>query len=99
MLYVDDVDLAASRLGLRPTDAGTNVMLLSPFDDVVFERTWIENGLTLAEPGGCGPVDQSRPRRARRSDSRTTGDEGVTVTDPLYVAAREVLLDALEALG
>lgn len=50
MVYVDDVELAASRLGLRPTDAGTNVMLLSPFDDVVFERTWIDNGLTIVAP-------------------------------------------------
>ena len=39
MIYVDDVDAAASALDLVPTDAGANVWLLEPYDDVVFERT------------------------------------------------------------
>ena len=33
-------------LNLRPTETGANVTLLAPFDDVVFERTWTEGGLT-----------------------------------------------------
>jgi hypothetical protein len=39
MLYVDDPDDAARVLGLVPADAGANVWLLRPFDDVVFTRT------------------------------------------------------------
>jgi hypothetical protein len=39
MLYVDDLDLAEQTLELVPTDAGANVWLLEPFDEVVFERT------------------------------------------------------------
>ncbi|HVT47234.1 MAG TPA: type IV toxin-antitoxin system AbiEi family antitoxin [Vicinamibacterales bacterium] len=64
MLYVDDVDRVASRLGLRPTEAGTNVMLLTPFDDVVFERTWIDKGLTLAAPSQVAADLLTSPGRA-----------------------------------
>ena len=39
MLYVDDPEDAARRLGLAPAEAGANVWLLRPFDDVVFART------------------------------------------------------------
>jgi hypothetical protein len=39
IIYVDDPDAAAAALKLRPTKAGANVMLLTPFDSVVFERT------------------------------------------------------------
>ena len=46
MLYVDDVQSAATALNLRPADTGANVMLLAPFDDVVFDRTWQDRGLT-----------------------------------------------------
>jgi hypothetical protein len=34
------------QLDLRPTDAGANVALLIPFDDVVYERTSKKNGIT-----------------------------------------------------
>jgi hypothetical protein len=47
MVYVDDVESAAEAWQLRPTDTGTNVILLAPFDDVVFERTQTVGGLTL----------------------------------------------------
>ncbi|HEU4582277.1 MAG TPA: hypothetical protein VFS67_28670 [Polyangiaceae bacterium] len=39
MLYVDDPDSAARSLDLVPAEAGANVWLLRPYDDVVFERT------------------------------------------------------------
>lgn len=39
MVYVDDPDAAASSLDLVPAEAGANVWLLRPYDDVVFERT------------------------------------------------------------
>jgi hypothetical protein len=33
---------------VRETDAGANVLLLRPYDPVVFERTWSEDGLFFA---------------------------------------------------
>ena len=39
MLYVDDPEAAARTLGLVPAEAGANVWLLRPFDDVVYART------------------------------------------------------------
>lgn len=39
MLYVDDPEDAARTLGLVPAEAGANVWLLRPFDDVVYART------------------------------------------------------------
>jgi len=44
-IYVDDVTATADRLGLRETEAGANVVLLEPFDPVVFERTTTRDGL------------------------------------------------------
>lgn len=44
-LYVEDAAEATERLGLREADAGTNVMLLEPFDPVVFDRTVERDGL------------------------------------------------------
>jgi len=38
MLYVDDPDAAARTLELTATEAGANVWLLAPYDDVVFDR-------------------------------------------------------------
>lgn len=51
MIYVDVADDAARVWGLRPTEAGANVMLAEPEFDVVFERT-LENkeGLVIAAP-------------------------------------------------
>jgi hypothetical protein len=39
MLYVDDAAAAEEALELVPAEAGANVWLLQPFDEVVFERT------------------------------------------------------------
>ena len=39
MLYVDAPEVAARSLDLVTTEAGANVWLLQPYDDVVFERT------------------------------------------------------------
>jgi hypothetical protein len=39
MVYVDNAQSAAETLDVAPTDAGANVWLLEPYDDVVFERT------------------------------------------------------------
>ncbi len=49
-LYVDDVTEAARRLHLREADAGTNVVLLEPFDQVVFEGVTSRDGLQCVAP-------------------------------------------------
>lgn len=49
-LYVTDVSRVAEQLGLRETDAGANVMLLEPFDPVVFEGTVERDGLRCVAP-------------------------------------------------
>ena len=47
-LYVDDPDTAAQSLGLRPAETGGNVLLVRPFDPVVFERAEHDDGITFA---------------------------------------------------
>jgi hypothetical protein len=49
-IYTDDAESLASSLGLLPTDEGANVVLLKPFDPVVYERTTQENGLSYVAP-------------------------------------------------
>ncbi|MGD0986083.1 MAG: hypothetical protein ABSA65_20115 [Acidimicrobiales bacterium] len=48
--YVEDFAAAAKLLQLRPADAGANVLLIEPFDDVVFERTLVREGLVTVAP-------------------------------------------------
>lgn len=48
LLYSDDPDSLARRLDLRRAESGANVVLARPFDDVVFDRTWEEDGLRFA---------------------------------------------------
>lgn len=50
LLYSDAPALLAGDVDLLPTDEGANVMLLRPFDPVVFARTQIEDGLRFAAP-------------------------------------------------
>ncbi|MBA2731053.1 MAG: hypothetical protein H0U48_09930 [Euzebyaceae bacterium] len=50
MVYVDHSSNSADEFDLRPTDAGANVILLEPYDDVVFERLVEHNGLKLVNP-------------------------------------------------
>jgi hypothetical protein len=64
MLYVDDVETAATALMVRPTEAGANVMLLAPFDDVVFERTWQDGGLTIVAASQAAVDLMTGPGRA-----------------------------------
>ena len=49
-VYVPGMERAASILGLRRAETGGNVLLLEPFDAVVFERTEEEDGVTYAGP-------------------------------------------------
>jgi hypothetical protein len=46
-VYVSNASLAANVLDLHTTEAGANVLLVEPFDTVVFDRTWERNGLVF----------------------------------------------------
>jgi hypothetical protein len=50
MLYVDNLPEAAAALDCRPTDAGANVILLEPYDKVVYARTIERSGLRIVNP-------------------------------------------------
>lgn len=45
--YVDDPIQAGRQLGLRPTEATINVMLIAAYDPVVYERTTRHDGIDL----------------------------------------------------
>jgi hypothetical protein len=44
-IFVSNIPQAAESMDLRRTDTATNVLLIEPFDDVVFERTSEVNGI------------------------------------------------------
>jgi hypothetical protein len=48
--YVQDVEATAETFDLLPADSGANVVLLRPFDVVVWERTSVDAGVTYASP-------------------------------------------------
>ena len=50
VVFVSKASDAAGRLDLRPAEAGANVLLVEPFDPVVFDRTITRDGLVLASP-------------------------------------------------
>lgn len=47
-VYVEEPEALAKKLRLAEAEAGANVLLLRPYDPVVFERTWSEDGLAFA---------------------------------------------------
>jgi len=47
-VYTEDPEVLAKRLGLSEAETGANVLLLRPYDRVVFERTWSDDGLVFA---------------------------------------------------
>lgn len=49
-VFVPDASAAADQLTLRPVDRGANVVLVEPFDDVVYRAAAIKNRLTYAAP-------------------------------------------------
>ncbi|MBI4500905.1 MAG: hypothetical protein HY700_07060 [Gemmatimonadetes bacterium] len=51
--YVQDPERVAERFDLRPVDAGANVLLLEPFDEVVYERSRGESGLRVVALSQC----------------------------------------------
>jgi hypothetical protein len=48
VVYIQDRELAASSLDLRRAERGANVLLVEPFDAVVFDRTTERDGVTYA---------------------------------------------------
>jgi hypothetical protein len=48
--YVDNPERAARQLDLRFVREGANVVLLEPFDPVVFDQTWERDGVCHAAP-------------------------------------------------
>jgi len=51
--YVDDLQQAAGILDVRPAELGANVLLLEPFDRVVYDRVREEDGLVKVAPSQC----------------------------------------------
>lgn len=49
-VFVPDASAAADQLTLRPVDRGANVVLVEPFDDVVYRAAAIRDRLTYAAP-------------------------------------------------
>ena len=48
LCYADDPEALAHALDLRPTEAGANVALVTPYDPIVYERTSQKKGITVA---------------------------------------------------
>lgn len=51
--FLDDPEGSAEKLDLRPADVGANVLLVQPFDPVVYERSRTAEGLRLAALSQC----------------------------------------------
>jgi hypothetical protein len=51
--YIDDPEGALGPLGLRRVEAGANVLLLKPFDTVVYQRSRAEGQLVLVALSQC----------------------------------------------
>jgi hypothetical protein len=78
--YVHDPETTAERLDLRSVEVGANILLLEPFDSVVYERTREEAGLTLVSNTQCA-VDLMtgtgrEPAEAESLVSWMVGNEG-----------------------
>ena len=44
-IFVENIPRTSEAMDLRRAETGSNVMLVEPFDDVVFERTWERDGI------------------------------------------------------
>lgn len=64
MLYVSNVRAAVEELDLRETESSANVMVLRPFDDVVFARTIERDALVLVNPSQLAVDLLTGPGRA-----------------------------------
>ncbi|MFC5749426.1 hypothetical protein [Actinomadura rugatobispora] len=65
MIYTDSAERAAEQWGLRPAEAGANVILAEPEIDVVFARTLVTAaGVTIAAPSQVSVDLMTGPGRA-----------------------------------
>jgi len=48
VVYADDPEKLADQLRVSQVDEAGNVLLVEPFDPVVFDRTWQRDGVTYA---------------------------------------------------
>ena len=74
-LFADDPEAAAQSLGLRLAETGGNVLIVRPYDPVVFERAEYENEnyIRSRHSGPIGPHD--------RAGTRTRGGGGSSRVD------------------
>jgi hypothetical protein len=63
-VYVENAAQASQQLELRAAEAGSNVVLLEPFDSVVFDRTWSRDGITYAALSQVAADLRTGPGRA-----------------------------------
>jgi hypothetical protein len=113
MIYVDDPEQAAEILELAPAEAGSNVWLLRPFDDVVYSGT--RRRRVEGTKGAVDVITALRPAQAfvdlasspgrgpEEAEADASPHRGGAawrlIAIPLYVRSRRVLLDALDSLG
>jgi hypothetical protein len=50
LMYVEDISRTTETLNLLPADEGANVVLLRPFDRVVWDRVVVDDGITYVAP-------------------------------------------------
>jgi len=62
-IYTDDAAGFAGTLGLRPTDTGTNVMLVEPKDDYVYRGSSLRDGVSYVAPSQAAADLLSSPGR------------------------------------
>lgn len=82
-LYVPDATTAADALQLRPVDRGANVVLVEPFDAVVYRGAQVKQGLLYAAPSQVVVDLLTGPGRAPEEgasliEALATKDEGWT---------------------
>ncbi len=49
-VWLNDAEQGATRLGIRPVDAGANVFLIEPADESVFDRAVVNEGIVYSAP-------------------------------------------------
>lgn len=82
-LYVPDATAAAATLQLRPVDRGANVVLVEPFDPVVYRGSRVVDRLTYAAPSQVVVDLLTGPGRAPEEgasliEALATNDQGWT---------------------
>lgn len=82
-IFVPDATAAAENLQLRPVDRGANVVLVEPFDQVVYRGARVKNRLTYSAPSQVVADLLNGPGRAPEEaasliEALATSDEGWT---------------------